>query len=800
MHVFHGCGGNQDGIKYEYLPAPSWDLSNSAQLTYDPNHLQMMAGKLQVKELDLIDNTASDFSQGTHLGTIYSNKLTLSTNTNNSELDASWTPKYSNLIAYFKFNGDFSDEMGNINDLGIASGSPTLTAGKLNQTYSFNGTSDALITATNAALPIGTAKRTFLFWMKAASFDTGIGNTILSYGISLVGEKFVIKAEERSISVALYGHRRIGEKNELEINEWYHIAVIVPSSATQTDDVKIYINGKIQTLSTESGGSALLNTSASQLEIGSASGTKYYDGLIDELTIWDVALSGSNIRQIYARQAAAFSGTYTSKIFDTGENFSWSNFSWLTSLPAGKELTDISNFELMSSYPALTDKNGMNGDSELNLGLVAHWKFNEESSYNGTAGEVVDSSGSNNHGIEGGGSVNTSYRVDKFYRSLKINGTGDRVNVADSTSLQFDQTFTIAGWFYPEKWKYNPTGLIAKSDGAASSNWQLLYDINDNELYFTMGGTGNGGQVTLFKGDGISLTTTKWSHITLTRDNNEFTLYINAVAVAQATSNKVIPKTDDITIGEISTASSTNRIAGWIDEVALWNRNLHPKEIIMLYRRGANNVKFQIRSCDDVDCIGESFIGPNGTKKSYFSELDNNSILNAFDDPTGSVQALPPNLIYTDFSGGAVTSQRYFQYRVILESDDVNSLCGASNCMPDVSSVKIDSNTNYYGGVTAVVAKAKLSHLPLRSFTTVETQSSNCTIAYQISVNGGADYYYWDGSTWATATTATQCSSATDVNSNIRKLVKGRANITYKAYFDSDLTATCSIEKIIFGR
>jgi hypothetical protein len=71
--------------------------------------------------------------------------------------------------------------------------------------------------------------------------------------------------------------------------------------------------------------------------------------------------------------------------------------------------------------------------------------------------------------------------------------------------------------------------------------------------------------------------------------------------------------------------------SGNIDEVAIWNRTLHLEEILQLYLRGANQIKYQVRTCTNADCsdqdafIGDGWKGPGGNYLTYFSELYNNS-------------------------------------------------------------------------------------------------------------------------------------------------------------------------------
>ena len=107
---------------------------------------------------------------------------------------------------------------------------------------------------------------------------------------------------------------------------------------------------------------------------------------------------------------------------------------------------------------------------------------------------------------------------------------------------------------------------------------------------------------------------------------------------------------------------------GRIDEFMMFRRILTATEIANLYKRGALELQFQVRSCDDAACSGETFVGPDGTAGTYFTELLN----------TGFVTpqyGFPSNLL----------PNRYFQYRATFETTD-------STYRPELLKVQVRSN------------------------------------------------------------------------------------------------------------
>jgi hypothetical protein len=113
-----------------------------------------------------------------------------------------------------------------------------------------------------------------------------------------------------------------------------------------------------------------------------------------------------------------------------------------------------------------------------------------------------------------------------------------------------------------------------------------------------------------------------------------------------------------------------------------------------LYRRGANRIEYQVRSCPDALCsTSSSWIGPDGTNQTYFSELNNNLVQSAGGDLTSSdaVQATLPTMNFSAFGALTIAPNRYFQYRAIMESDDSGTACsygsGPTWCSPELQIV-----------------------------------------------------------------------------------------------------------------
>ncbi len=95
-------------------------------------------------------------------------------------------------------------------------------------------------------------------------------------------------------------------------------------------------------------------------------------------------------------------------------------------------------------------------------------------------------------------------------------------------------------------------------------------------------------------------------------------LYLNGQLDEEGTvgSGVTLSQTDHI---QISGIDSPSRVDGAIDEVAIFDRELTPDEVMDLYLR-PRSALFQVRSAPDPSALGtRSFVGPDGTPSTYYT-------------------------------------------------------------------------------------------------------------------------------------------------------------------------------------
>lgn len=246
-------------------------------------------------------------------------------------------------------------------------------------------------------------------------------------------------------------------------NKWEHLALVYSSTNTI-----LYLDGD-QIM--QSGSASTGYAGSSLLQIGRSfylGGNSYFPGKLDELAIWQTALSQTEIQTIYARQSPQYAGQLTSRVMNNAGGTAWTSFHWLTTLPFGKELPDGggSFSESPTNYSSQT--------ANLTSGVSGSWHLNEAQGTTG-AGSVTDSSGVSpqNAGSPQGGVTFGS--VGEFGSAANFNGAS-YISVPHSTSLDVgapSDAFTIQFWI-----KTNCASCPIMSKARPSSNADMPYIIS----------------------------------------------------------------------------------------------------------------------------------------------------------------------------------------------------------------------------------------------------------------------------------------------------------------------------------
>ena len=200
-------------------------------------------------------------------------------------------------VAHWKFDGDADDSAGSSNGSAMNGASFTTTATIGSHALVLDGSDDHVnLTPHVTKFPLGNSARSISGWFKA---DAGNQRqTFLTYGPNIEGKRLSIAADRTQALVAVSGHA--WGVNNLSLAEgWHHIAVTFAGG--QSDDFSIYLDGALQSASTLGGVARQVDTRTGTAAIGrNVGGTAHYGGEIDDVRLYDFALS---LKQVQAMAA-----------------------------------------------------------------------------------------------------------------------------------------------------------------------------------------------------------------------------------------------------------------------------------------------------------------------------------------------------------------------------------------------------------------------------------------------------------------------------------------------------------------
>ncbi len=225
------------------------------------------------------------------------------------------------LVGYWPFNGNANDESGNGNN-GTVNGA-TLTTdrfGVANKAYSFDGVDDFIEILHSLSLSFPNSKQTISFWIQIPNAPTPVvlESVMSKYsgsGSSLTGFTMHFTTSQLFYSI----------KNGLSSNGWgdcflntnqlnpfgsfKHVAF-----SNDNDSLRCYVDG-INVNSTDIGNSIFLGGNNNSMFFGKenimtyAGGLSFFIGKLDDIGIWNRALSDCEIADLYNAQINSVAGS-----------------------------------------------------------------------------------------------------------------------------------------------------------------------------------------------------------------------------------------------------------------------------------------------------------------------------------------------------------------------------------------------------------------------------------------------------------------------------------------------------------
>jgi hypothetical protein len=205
-------------------------------------------------------------------------------------------------------------------------------------------------------------------------------------------------------------------------------------------------------------------------------------------------------------------------------------------------------------------------------------------------GKAIDLIGWNRGFLQNG----AAYAAGMVGQAFDVNGAGGYVRVANNTTLDTPDGFTVDAWVYPRsnggaqviasKWD-DPTGQwswIFKRHNDGSGRLRIELSRGDHDALGDLGGT-------------TSLPLNTWSHVAATYDRTSgiISLYVNGAVDSEGRARfpdtPINSSPTDILIGAVNgqTTLPGEFFDGLIDEVELFGRTLTQDEIKAIFQAGS---------------------------------------------------------------------------------------------------------------------------------------------------------------------------------------------------------------------
>ncbi len=442
------------------------------------------------------------------------------------------------LVGYWKLNGNINDSSGQ-GSHGTAAGGATVTnKGRFQQAYEFDGVNDQIKATTTAN--IVTSKFTFMNWFKSNRAGTDFDRTVVLIEDKAGQNAFQLRFDDANDGqiISTFLNASGTQKSEITANfyvkdVWVHYAVTYDGIT----GMKIYKNGN--QVDVDSAPVGFLKN-ISSISFGGLSND--FNGILDELRLYNRTLIASEIRELYDETKIS----HSEKVYGSGDN-------------------------------------GLLNES----GLVGLWHLN---------GNALDSSGEGNDGTEQNGVAITN--KGRFQQAYEFDGVNDFIDV-NSVKDNFNRTkdFTITGWV---NWLGGDRMYML---GYESS--RFVFGKRNEKVHFRYtNATGSG--FTIESITTFTLNEWTYITVTYESSSQTVNIYYNGNFENSGTIpiTNDFDGVQLITIGSISGIGSFWN--GTIDEVRVYNRSLSSSEIRELYNESLATHSEKVYGSGDLGLRNES--------------------------------------------------------------------------------------------------------------------------------------------------------------------------------------------------
>jgi len=524
---------------------------------------------------------------------------------------------------------------------GTLSGATWSANGKYGRALQFDGFNDYLDAGSGASLNV-TSAFAVETWVNSFILPSSEGQrgTIVSKEVG-GSNGWGIRLEEPGLLSFYFrtpSYSTLNSAARPQANVWYHVVGVWDGVAR-----KLYVNGVLNNSDLPSS----FLSSSNSLSVGRlSSGSYYFNGLIDEVRVYNRALSADEValhyyssfnkyapdKWLFQFSPEAYLGdhAYYAYAADASGNASYSEtrglnvekhaIGFMPPTPADGTASDNTSLSINASVAGIqlsSAKLTVDGAnySFYDDSLVAAYNFDNVASLNDSAGKATDFSRySNNatlygntlallHFDEGTGSTvydESAYRnngtltggaawsVGTSGKGIAFDGSDDYISIPQSASFNAVNAFSVSFWVKHNTSVATYAGYVAKGTNSSDKSIMIFKDVYSNGLFVNLYGT-SGGQIG--RREVPVANQNLWNHVIVTYDGGSSYIathfYINGYEVSGSPDDSGTFGSLRKNTGSLTVASNFGRLLnGSMDEFAFYNRSLSSFEALALYQSG----------------------------------------------------------------------------------------------------------------------------------------------------------------------------------------------------------------------
>ena len=378
-----------------------------------------------------------------------------------------------------------------------------------------------------------------IFWGNVTDADTYVGNVTLT----TINTQSDTTGQQKNYTFST------------SLNQWYHFAL----SRDANNGVRLYLNGIESTSGVQTvTGTYTLNRIGQYADNAGGNAGFMWDGLLDDMTVFNRMLTANEIRQLYQLGRGAI---YT--------------------LKSQKKIVTSPSRSTPKSRASIIVRPPKPNTDNLLKGIVGCWS----PSLGVTGNTLRDVSGRNNHGVltnmdPATDWVSTSVRGVSG-RVLDFDGSNDYTNCGLRLNAALAGPITLSVWGR-FRVRNSVAAVISNIAAGGTEGCQLEIGRTVNKLSWLQNG------ITLDATSTGSITDADWHHVAVTRSGatSNWTITFGIDGVTSTHTTAANPSSNGVLAIGRAGSFEQQYFNGQIGEVTIYQRALPEAEIRDLYRQG----------------------------------------------------------------------------------------------------------------------------------------------------------------------------------------------------------------------